>query len=227
MDKTLKDRCNSEIDKILKNRLIVISFLPLVFLLLISHWDCASLEWISFKISEIIRGDSIVSLFKCSIFYHFVMMVACVFFLALGLIYMYIIKLEQGSGFTETDKIVIQTEQTETGLNFFVTYLYPMLTKVESLRDMLFFIFLMAIIVELLKKTTLFYQNPVLTMLGYKIFSFKFSGKPDVRICITYGNLDKNNVFKYKKISDHVYFVYNVKRSNCDKSQENKRFDFE
>ena len=102
-----------------------------------------------------------------------------------------------------------------------------MLTKVESLRDMLFFIFLMAIIVELLKKTTLFYQNPVLTIFGYKIFSFEFSGEPDVCICITYGNLDKNKVFKYKEISDHVYFVYNVKRSNCDKSQENKRFDFE
>ncbi len=214
-------------DKTLKYRLIVISFFPLVLLLLISHWDCASLEWISFKISGIILGDSIVPLFKCCKFYHFVMMVACIFFMALGFIYTYIFKLAQGGGFTETDKIVILAEQTETGLNFFVTYLYPMLTKVESFRDMLIFIILIAIIVKLLKKTNLFYQNPVLIILGYKIFSFKFSGKPDTRIGITYGKLDIDKGVKYKEISDHVYFVYNVKRSNRDKSQENKRFDFE
>lgn len=54
-------------------------------------------------------------------------------------------------------------------------YVLPMtMDNLYTYRGKVIFCVLMAILFFLMWKTNLYYQNPVLTVLGYEVFSFKF-----------------------------------------------------
>jgi len=70
----------------------------------------------------------------------------------------------------------------------------------------------------LLYNTDLYYQNPVLAMLGYKTFMFEITnsnekgdGKIENRsfIGITKGKLDCDRIIKRKEIDDNIWLVFN------------------
>ena len=60
-------------------------------------------------------------------------------------------------------------------------------------------------------KTNLYYQNPVLIILKYKVYKFKFvdyEHLPDGEyIALIRGNLDRRNTIEYKKIEDNVLVI--------------------
>lgn len=72
----------------------------------------------------------------------------------------------------------------------------------------------MIMLFALMWKTNLFYQNPVLTLLGYEVFSFKFETTQLTEysekecIGITRGIVGRGNSIKRQKISDNVFLIY-------------------
>lgn len=66
-------------------------------------------------------------------------------------------------------------ENSEASLSFLLTLILPLATDWQnSHREMLFFVLLLIGIILLLWRTDLFYDNPVLTILGYHVYQFSF-----------------------------------------------------
>ena len=62
-------------------------------------------------------------------------------------------------------------EEKDAGLNFFLTLILPLLVNdISTWNGLLLMIFLGVIIICLLSKTNLYYQNPVLIILKYKVY---------------------------------------------------------
>ena len=70
------------------------------------------------------------------------------------------------------------------------------------------------ITVRLLWDTTLFYKNPVLTVLGYNIYNFEFYENPkepeEELIGICHGEIQTETIIVYKKLFNKVYFIKEI-----------------
>lgn len=80
-----------------------------------------------------------------------------------------------------------------------------------DMQGLLVFFVIIILIVALLVKTDLFYANPILMLLGYKVIRFnfthnsKFGGKEVIGICPS--RINYNKVIKYKIITDAVILM--------------------
>lgn len=63
----------------------------------------------------------------------------------------------------------------------------------------------------LLEKTSLFYANPVLAILGYRVYSFSFQENTDYKndkyIGIAYKRISDDATIEYKEISNGVFYI--------------------
>ena len=103
-------------------------------------------------------------------------------------------------------------EDKEASLNFFVTLIVPLLIDdVHTIQGAATFIIIVVLMCVLLYKTNLYYANPILAVLGYKIYKFKFASNNcygnEECICITRDDLRSGNSVKYKEIQDRVFCV--------------------
>ncbi|MCQ2583805.1 MAG: hypothetical protein MJ160_07845 [Treponema sp.] len=115
------------------------------------------------------------------------------------------------SGFT----INSVSTQEDASINFFFFFLLPLV--VDDFSTWNSFCFYFAIIIFtgcLLWKTTLFYKNPVLTLLNYRIYSFKFDDNQleskETLIGIGHEIIDDNTRIKYKALLPNVYFIKKI-----------------
>lgn len=125
----------------------------------------------------------------------------------------------QNAGFkADGEKIVIENSQNDSGATFLVTYVLPLLTDdVDSIRGLIVFLTMLTMVIMLLTRSNMFYQNPVLAAMKYRTFSFKFSNPSNdivqsqrVYIGITHGkSINEEVVIKRKYISDGVFMIYN------------------
>lgn len=115
------------------------------------------------------------------------------------------------------ESIQIGSEKEDTGVTFLVTFLLPLFVDdVSTLRGFIFFSVMLGMVIFLLMRSNLFYQNPVLVALGYKTFEFQFlTPYKDVKenkiyIGISYGSIPTEEAaIKRKYIADGVFIVYN------------------
>lgn len=117
--------------------------------------------------------------------------------------------------FQYTDKktgydITINKEITEKSIDFLLTFIIPLLVDdIDTCQGAMVFFLLLFLICTLLCKTNLFYANPVLAILGYKIYEFSFVKNSEEKekdlIGIYKGKFPKNVM--YKKITDTVYIL--------------------
>lgn len=205
-------------NKKLKHLLILQSFMPLMFLLLIKNFKFNLIKLVSKFFVEIWECD--FSVIKTAIthesFLLSVIIIMCLSWIIKGILAIIQFRDIQNSDFIEGDKIMIKNYSSDSGLIFFTTFIMPLiLDDIGTLRNFLVFIGLLTMMVALMCKTNLYYQNPVLTILGYKTFCFSFveediSQKTDNQLIgITYGNLDESRIIKYKLIADDIYLIYN------------------
>ena len=129
------------------------------------------------------------------------------------LVYFFFKKKVRASAFVEEGKkIIIDADVTENSVTFFCLHTlrhwsWTILMKAE---DFLVFITIAALLILLMRNTNLYYQNPFLTILGYRSFYFHFEGEDGMgNIAITRGDFDTSKLIKRKRISDNVYLVYN------------------
>lgn len=122
--------------------------------------------------------------------------------------------------FQYTDKqsgydIIIKNERGEDSLNFFLTLILPsLIDDINRWQGATVFFLVLFMICVLLYKTRLFYANPVLSILGYKVVEFEFSENSKVSkknlIGIYNGKITNNNIM-YKTITDTVYYIKGTK----------------
>lgn len=201
-------------NKYLKWLLIVQSFLPLFFLVIIRCYSKIRVRMISGFISELFRGNFGVigivlnhpEIFATSL------LCVCVLMFVLGLCIYLFFKKSQNFGFQEEGKkIVIDADVTENSVAFFVTYITPLVVDdIDESRGFFSFITIAALLILLIRNTNLYYQNPFLTILGYRSFYFHFDGEEGMGdVAITRGDFDASKLIKRKRIADNVYLVYN------------------
>jgi len=109
-------------------------------------------------------------------------------------------------------------EEEDASLNFFMTMIIPLLIDdVYTLQGALTFAIIVVLMCALLDRTKLFYANPVLSLLGYRIYKFSFvdNSKYGEKTCIGVGqgNLNDNSGnIEFKPIDGNVLYVKEITR---------------
>lgn len=201
-------------NKYLKWLLIVQSFLPLFFLVIIRCYNKIRGKMILDFILELFHGNHgvIGSALKHPEIYATSLLCFCAIMFVFGLLVYFFFKKSQSFGFREEGKkIIIDADVTENSVTFFVTYITPLvLDDIDEGRGFFSFITIAALLILLMRNTNLYYQNPFLTIFGYRSFYFHFEGEDGMgNIAITRGDFDTSKLIKRKRISDNVYLVYN------------------
>jgi len=100
-------------------------------------------------------------------------------------------------------------------LTFLTTYIIPLVCfQFENLRYILTFIIILFVIGLIYIRTDLFYANPTLAILGFRIY--KISGefrKGEIRtekILITKNKLQLNDRIKYFKLDERIYYASKI-----------------
>lgn len=197
-------------NKYLKWLLIVQSFLPLFFLVIIRCYNKIRGKMILDFILELFHGNHgvIGSALKHPEIYATSLLCFCAIMFVFGLLVYFFFKKSQSFGFREEGKkIIIDADVTENSVTFFVTYITPLvLDDIDEGRGFFSFITIAALLILLMRNTNLYYQNPFLTILGYRSFYFHFEGEDGMgNIAITRGDFDTSKLIKRKRISDNEY----------------------
>ena len=208
-------------NKKLKKDLVLQSFAPLFLLLCVKHAHC---YW---KYSDAIvkcilskEGHTICDILQIRPLGDFI-----VFIISLIWIIWAIVVYFGFDGVSRTrfdsygERIVFTDDKRDAGASFMVSFILPLLIDdINTLRGFLVFFLLLIMVIVLLIKSKMFYQNPVLTILGYSVFEFRFQNpfediknKEKTYIGITKGNsITDQKIIKRKYIADDVFIIFNV-----------------
>ena len=205
-------------DKKLKLFLVLQSFCPLFLLIFIQHVGHG--ELILRFLGSIIHDDWSVLGRSCKSNFlgDIVITTICIlWFLITAFVALGFRNLQNSSYDHHGETIIIRSEKKDSGVTFLVTFVLPLLVDdVSTPRKFIFFIILLTMVIFLLMKSDLFYQNPVLVALRYKTYEFQFvTPYKDVQDNKTYIGLSKDRLpfegaaVKRKYIADDVFLVYN------------------
>lgn len=185
----------------MKQKLIILSICPLFILTFIQHfpWTKMKIVFSNLNNTNMIRQH--LSLFIG-------LSICLIWILASAVIYLnfkFFIKYDRTEGFEVKDIV----EEKEAGLMFFLTLILPLLVnEIEEVNGLISMIAIVAIIVLLLSKTNLYYQNPILAILNYRVYRFKFKENSNVKdieyIGIGFNEVTGENTVDYKMVKDNV-----------------------
>ena len=210
-------------NKVMKFQLIIQSFFPLYLILLIKCCDKKVINEGTIIVRDLIERDwmVLIRMFSNEEFGALLISLLSLFMLVLSGIAFFQFKDVQNSGFKDNgDKVRIEEELSDRGVVFFMTYVFPLLLDdLRSFRGFLVFLLVYIVIFLLLWRTNLYYQNPILTILGYKTYKLYFVKYIDGRervdadkgeyIAISHSILNEKRIIKYKEVSDNVILAYN------------------
>lgn len=206
----------------LKKSLVLQSFAPLFFLLLIKHMYLKMPSLIA-KFISALRTEGIDAVRRAinhPLFWDLIIVFVSVIWLLITVLVVFGFRGIQSSGFeSKGENIVVHEDKKDVGISFLVSFVLPLLIdEVASLRDFIFFFTMLVLVLSLLIRSNLFYQNPILTLLGYRVCVFKVLDPAlDLQpyanrefIGITYGRPITDQVpIKRKYIADDVFLIYN------------------
>ncbi|MDY2636833.1 MAG: anti-phage protein KwaA [Phascolarctobacterium sp.] len=201
-------------DKKMKIGLIVQSFAPLFLILFVKNYDNTFLELLCGLFQN--HKSAIESSLLVKLLPNFLFSFICFLVLSYGFISYRSFNDSQNRDYKSHGELIANVQNcNDVSINFFVTYIMPLSSdKVETFRDMLVFTLIIGIIFLLMYKTNLYYQNPILVILGYEIFKFTFDCTDNSRlqgkefIGVSKENLTNGTVIKWKYISDGVFIVF-------------------
>lgn len=205
-------------DRKLKLFLVLQSFCPLFILLFIRH--AGNFGLVSCFFTGFVRGDWTVfeKALKSPALGDVTITILCILsFLVTVVVAKGFDDFQYSSYGSYGEKIAIGSEKKDSGATFFVTFLLPLLVDdVSTLQRLISFVVLLAMVMYFLLQSNLYYQNPVLAALGYKVFEFCFSctSRNDVVKDRTYIGISKGALpsaraaIKRKHIADDVYLIY-------------------
>ena len=130
---------------------------------------------------------------------------------------------KQLAGFeNKGDILIVLEEKKEVAASFLMTFILPLLIDdLSTPQNWISYIIILVIVCKVLYQSNMYYQSPVLAMIGYKSFTFKFKkdncNDSDIDNGETYIGITKNKMIPnnasivWKYISDDVYLVYEQK----------------
>ena len=214
----------------MKFKLMIVSLSPLALLTIIRNFSFelpnetqkrCSLATVVHEILQKPQSDAQYTL--CDIILHnwvlCVVLLLCFIWVATAVYYFVSFQAFKWAGGKEGYQIVDIEEKEDASLNFFLTLIIPLLMDdVATIQGALTFLLIVAAISALLYRTKLFYANPILAMLGYRIYEFRFKSNKtyhDERItAISFGRLTGKNSIEYKIVSkDDILLVKEMKCS--------------
>lgn len=211
----------------LKMHLTLQSFTPLFLLIFVQHIRCDFLRAVS-RFFEILEPDvdsfghnlmdALAAVKSYKFLGDFIVSVLCALWI-IGAVAIWIgFRNFQTVNFESYgEKIEVSEDAPEGGASYFVTFVLPlMIENVNTLRGFIVFSLLLFILILLICRSNLFYQNPVLTILKYQVFHFTFSNPHhDINIGgktyigITRGvAVNSDTVIKRKYIAGNVFLIF-------------------
>lgn len=207
---------------ILKRSLVLQSFAPLFALLAIKYFNPTKFWHLTVSFVKLFSDKGMVAVTTAVAnknFGSFLIFVMSLIWLLVTFIVVIEFKEMQKSGFRSAgEKILIVGSPNAGNGIFLVNYILPlMINDVSSVRKLLFFLLLLSTVIVVLIDSDTFYQNPVLSAMKYRTFTFKFVNPASdikhsnrVYVGITHGvPIAEDAVIKRKYISDGVFLVYN------------------
>ena len=202
----------------MKRALIMQSFAPLFLILLIKYFDFELFDLCK-KFFEIVLNNPICALIKAvshSAFVTFILEFFCLLWIVYSVCSVRKFEKSQLANFVSVGESIVEIEKiSDSGVTFFMTYVLPMaMDDLDTWKGLVVFGILMLMLFALMWKTNLYYQNPVLTVLGYEVFSFKFETtqlteyREKECIGITRSTVSEGHSIKRQKISDNVFLIY-------------------
>lgn len=202
----------------MKRALIMQSFAPLFLILLVKYFDCRLFHLCMFFLTSFLKEPWTVWVKTIShpLFITLVLEVFCLLWIIYSIYSVRDFEKSQRFNFLSEGESLIDIEIIQdSGVTFFMTYVLPMaMDDLDTLQGFIVFGILMVMLFALMWKTNLYYQNPVLTILGYEVFSFKFEttqltqyGEKEC-IGITRGKIVAGHSIKRQRISDDVFLIY-------------------
>lgn len=206
-------------NKKLKWKLIIQSFFPLSLLVIIKNLTPEILQNLINFFRKLFRGKISVLLDLYDNPHTWIFLVILIFLLVAisGYIAIWQFKEVQFSGFTDAgEKVKIEEEITDSGITFFMTYVLSFMNNdIGSYNGFIVYIGIISLVIIFMAKTNLYYKNPILSLLGYKLYKIKFIN-PSLNECIDKqfiavcrNGLDEDKIVKWKYISDNICIMYN------------------
>lgn len=105
-------------------------------------------------------------------------------------------------------KVMEVKQEKDASLIFFATYILPLVTiDIKNFNEFLAFVTIMILMFILCWKTELWYTNPILVMLGYKIYKIKCENEKYERTIISRENIKVDDYIERKEITDEVLYA--------------------
>lgn len=186
-------------NKAMRMHLTMMSLSPIFFLMGIRYYDVELIG--SFWRGVYDTPDEI---------WHIVIILFSAIWVVVSLVFLLIFKRSDKYGWEEGYTMKNVSVEKESSLNFFVTFIIPMIyDDLDCWQNCFSFGLIITLLVVLLFKTDLFYANPILTILGYEIIRFEFAVSPYpkldgeiIGICVKH--CDPGKVIKFKFIKDNI-----------------------
>lgn len=106
------------------------------------------------------------------------------------------------------EKVISLKKEKETSLIFFATYILPLVTiDIQSLNDFVAFYIILMLILILCWKTELWYNNPILPILGYKIYTVKCEDAINEEIIMSKNDICIGCMIEKIYITDEVAYA--------------------
>lgn len=207
----------------LKRSLVLQSFSPLFLLLFIKHVYLIRMPVLIGKFFSALRTEGVSVVQRAvehPLFWDFMIVAICLVWITITGLVALGFRGMQDSGFeSKGENVVVSDDKKDAGISFLVSFVLPLLVdEVTGLREFIFFLTMLTMVLCLLIRTNLFYQNPLLALLGYRVCSFKVvDPTEDLQpyanmelIGITRGKpIAHEAPIKRKYIADNVFLIYN------------------
>ena len=188
----------------MKYKLMIQSLSPLALLTMIKNFNFVTVDLSGVKLD--------FSSFVLSNLQLIIVQSFCLLWIVLGLIFILSFNAFKYSDRKGGYSIAIVNKREGDSLNFFLTLILPLLIDdINTWHGVLLFFAILLLIWGLLSNTNLYYANPVLSLLGYRIFEIEFSMNKEKEgkryVALSRGDIDVNHNVEYKEISDEVLFL--------------------
>ena len=202
----------------MKRALIMQSFAPLFLILFVKYFNLKLIcLFTTFCISFVSTpNETFVKAVNHPLFISFLFEIFCLLWILYSIYSFKDFNMSQKANFVSQGESLIKIKKiSDSGVTFFMTYILPMaMDDVNTFKGVIVFGIMMIVVCVLMMKTNLYYQNPVLTVLGYEVFSFEFETtqlaeyKGKTCIGITKGIVRTDHIIKRQLIADNVFLIY-------------------
>lgn len=153
-------------------------------------------------------------------FGEFLVFIIGLLWILLSILTLFYFNFTQRAGFSSYgEQAVVLEEKRGDASSFLLTFVVPLIIDDLSCPQFyLSYFLLIMIICILLYRSNLYYQSPILSLLGYKVFVFKIKNPYNVKVFSPQKNyigvtkkrlINENSAIVWKYISDDVFLVYN------------------